>query len=122
MTAPGYSLTALADADIADILAFTLREFGPRQFEAYWELIDRAGSLVGENPTRPGSKARNELGEGVRSYHVAAAAGRRGAGSHVLYYIAGRLHDGTEGAVILRVLWDGMDPSHRVAQGLADLG
>jgi toxin ParE1/3/4 len=116
-----YRLTNLADADITDILAYTLREFGPLQFEAYWGLIDKAGQMVGEYLTRPGSRPRDDLGQGVRSFHVEFAT-RRGAASHILYYVAGPLEDDTPGAVILRVLWEGMEPKPFVAQGLDELG
>jgi toxin ParE1/3/4 len=122
VSGPKYRLTDLADADINDILAYTLREFGPLQFEAYWGLIDKAGQMVGEDPMRPSSSARDELGQGVRSFHVEIAAKRRGAASHVLYYIPGQLADGNPGAMILRVLGDRMEPASLVAQGIDEFG
>ena len=117
MSGRKYRLTELADADITDILAHTLREFGQVQFEAYWGLIDKAADMVGDDPMRPGSRPRDELGEGVRSFHVEIAARRRGAASHILYYIPG-----DPGALILRVLWEGMEPKPRVAGGLDEIG
>ncbi|MGO8918294.1 MAG: type II toxin-antitoxin system RelE/ParE family toxin [Stellaceae bacterium] len=122
MSGRTYRLTELADADIDEILTYTHREFGPRQFEAYWAFIDKAGQLVGENPLRPSSRRRDELGQGVRSFHIEIAAGRRGAASHVLYYISGALEDGTPGAVILRVLGEGMEPGPLAARGLDEIG
>jgi toxin ParE1/3/4 len=116
-----YRLTSLADADIANILAYTMQEFGERQFEQYWALIDKAAEMIGDEPLRPSSKARDELGPAVRSFHTEIAAGRTGAASHVLYYIPGELDDGTQGAIVLRVLWDGMEPRPLVARGLEDL-
>jgi toxin ParE1/3/4 len=116
-----YRFTELADADIDEILGYTLREFGPVQFEVYFGLIDRAAQLVGEYPMRPGSKPRGDLGQGVRSFHVEIAAARRGAASHILYYVPGELEDGTAGAVIIRVLWEGMEPKPFVAQGLDEI-
>lgn len=113
-----YRLTALADADINDILTYTLREFGPVQFEAYWTLIDQAGQLVGDDPTRPGSKPRDDLGQSIRSFHVGIAAARSGAASHILYYVPGSLEDGSQGALILRVLWEGMEPKLHLGEGL----
>ena len=118
MSARKYRLTSLADADISDVLAYTLQRFGDRQFEAYWKLIDAAARMIGEEPLRPSSKARDELGPGVRSFHIELASGRRGAASHILYYVPGRVDDGAEGAIILRVLWEGMEPRHLVASGL----
>jgi len=116
-----YRLTELADADIDEILTYTHREFGPLQFEAYWALIDKAGELVGENPLRPSSRNRDELGQCVRSFPIEIAAGRRGAASHMLYYLAGGLEDDTPGAVILRVLGQGMEPGPLVARGLDEI-
>jgi toxin ParE1/3/4 len=116
-----YRLTALADADIQDVLSHTLLTFGARQFETYSALIEKTARMVGEEPLRPSSRRREELGPGVRSFHLEIAAGRRGAASHVLYYIPGLLEDGTEGAVILRVLWEGMEPRRLVASGLEDV-
>jgi toxin ParE1/3/4 len=121
VSGPNYRLTELADDDINSILAYTLREFGSLQLEAYSKLIDKAAQMVGQSPMRPGSKARDELGEGVRCFHVELAALRRGAASHILYYVAGPMEDGTPGAIILRVLWQGMDPKPRVTLGLDEL-
>lgn len=121
MSASKYRLTSLADDDITDILGYTLQEFGPVQLEAYWGLIDKASQMVGEHPACPGSRRRDELGQGVRSFHVELAAARRGAASHILYYAPGLLSDGTPGAVILRVLSDRMEPKPYVAQGLDEV-
>jgi toxin ParE1/3/4 len=81
-------------------------------------LIDKAAQMVGEHPACPKSRPRDELGQGVRSFHVELAAARRGAASHILYYAPGPLSDGTNGTVILRVLSDRMEPKPYVAQGL----
>jgi toxin ParE1/3/4 len=114
-----YRLTPLADADIAAILEQTYQEFGARQFESYWALIDKASRMVGADPTRPSSRTRDELAKGVRSFHVALASRRRSVASHVLYYIPREFDDGALGALILRVLWDGMAPGLHIA-GVAD--
>jgi toxin ParE1/3/4 len=117
-----YRLTALADSDIVGILAHTIREFGDRQVKSYAALIDKAARMIGNEPMRPSSNSRDELGPAVRSFHIGVAAGRRGAASHVLYYyVPGELDDGTEGAIVLRVLWDGMEPRPFVARGLEGL-
>jgi toxin ParE1/3/4 len=116
-----YRFTALADADIESILTHTLQEFGNRQLVSYAALIEKAAQMIGEEPLRPSSKARDELGPAVRSFHIEIAAGRRGAASHVLYYISGELNDGKNGAIVLRVLWDGMEPRPLVERGLNEL-
>ena len=122
MSGQKYRLTDLADSDIEEILTYTDREFGLRQFEVYRGLIEEACQLIGEAPMRPSSRSRDELGKGVRSFHIEIAAGRKGAASHILYYIPGELEDSTQGAVILRVLWDGMEPRPFVARGLDRIG
>jgi toxin ParE1/3/4 len=74
--------------------------------------------MVAENPERPGSRQREELASGVRSFHVELAARRRGAASHVLYHIREHLDDGREGVVIARVLHDRMEPLRHLTRGL----
>lgn len=101
-----YRLTRAADGDIEGILAESGRLFGPHQRERYARLIEQAVEWVAGDPDRPGSHPREELCAGVRSYHIELAAGRRGAASHRVYYMA----DGGDGIVVLRVLHERMDP------------
>ena len=121
MKGRSYRLTERSEADIESILHYTLRQFGPVQTEAYSKLLDKAVEMVAHSPLRPGSRARDELGEGVRSFHVEIAAARRGAASHILFYAVGAMEDGSTGAIILRVLWEGMEPGPHVALGLDEL-
>jgi toxin ParE1/3/4 len=65
--------------------------------------------MVAREPERPGSRARGELGAGVRSFHIELAARRRGAASHLLYY-ARELVPDAGGMVILRLLHEAMEP------------
>jgi toxin ParE1/3/4 len=116
-----YRLTERAEADIDGILDHTLQQFGPMQAETYGQLLEKATEMVAHSPVRPRSRARDELGKGVRSFHVEIAAPRRGAGSHILYYIVGPIGDRTTGAIIVRVLWEGMEPGPRVALGLDEV-
>ncbi len=109
-----YRLTPAAEQDIADILRQTARMFGPLQRGRYAVLLDRAAGLVADDPERPGSRPRDDLGPGIRSFHVELAAPRRGAASHILYYLAARLEDDAEGIVIARVLHKGMDPARHM--------
>ncbi|MBE0530056.1 MAG: type II toxin-antitoxin system RelE/ParE family toxin [Rhodospirillales bacterium] len=105
-----YRLTRAADSDIEGILAESGRLFGPLQRERYARLIEQAVEWVAGEPDRPGSRPREELCAGVRSFHVELAAGRRGAASHLVYYVRGRMADGGDGIVVLRVLHERMDP------------
>jgi toxin ParE1/3/4 len=74
--------------------------------------------MVAAHPERPGSRVRDELGKGVRSFHVELAARRRAAASHLIYYIRGTLDDGRQGVVILRILHEAMEPSLHGIAGL----
>lgn len=112
---PAYRLTHLAAQDIADLLRESRRRFGALQRDRYGSLIARAISMIAERPDRPGSRPRDELQPGVRSFHVELAAGRRGAASHVLYYVASA---GDQPVQILRVLHDAMEPARHRMDGL----
>jgi toxin ParE1/3/4 len=113
-----YQLTEAADGDIADILRETTRQFGPLQQKRYAALIERAIEMVAEEPGRPGSRRRDELAPGVRSFHIEVAARRRGAAVHVVYYLRGRLVDGREGIIVVRLLHERMEPLRHLIRGL----
>jgi toxin ParE1/3/4 len=115
-----YELTEPAERDIKGIVRDTMKMFGPRQVQAYARIIERGIELVAENPDRLGSLDRSEIASGVRLLHLEIAAGRRGGAAHCLYYIQGRLSDGSAGAIILRVLHEHMEPRHRVIRTLRD--
>jgi toxin ParE1/3/4 len=114
----GHQFTEVADEDVESILKETGKRFGPRQREVYAGLIDRAAEMVAENAERPGSRERRDLGAGIRSFHLELATGRRGAASHILYYLRGRLENRSEGVIIVRVLHEGMEPIRHIAAGL----
>jgi toxin ParE1/3/4 len=111
---PQYQLTPAAERDLRDILRETRRRFGTLQQKRYARLIEHAIALVAAEPHRPGSRPRNELTAGLRSFHIELAARRRGAASHVLYYVLGMLRDGSEGVIIARVLHEAMDPGRHL--------
>jgi toxin ParE1/3/4 len=113
-----YRLTEIAGHDIEGILVYTGREFGPRQRDRYERLLESAARLVAENPLRPGSRARDDLGRGIRSFHIERAARRRGAAAHILYYLRGKLGDGRDGIIIVRVLHEAMEPARYLATDL----
>jgi toxin ParE1/3/4 len=92
------------------ILRQSARLFGPKQRERYARLIRAAAELAATEPFRPGSRARDELGTGIRSFHVELAARRRGAASHLLYYLPADGPSGANGIVILRILHEAMEP------------
>ena len=66
-------LSHAAETDIIDILAWSQSRFGETARRRYEHLIVVALSDVASDPFRPGSLARSELGEGVRSWHLRAS-------------------------------------------------
>src|SRR5689334_8357763 len=111
---PRYRLSPLTVADIDNILDDTLRLFGSLQEERYHKLILTAAERVAGDPHGVGTTARDDLSMGLRSSHIANAAGRMGAASHVLYFTPVTSSDGESGIVIVRVLHDRMDPERHV--------
>ena len=116
-----YRLTDIADQDVVDILRNTNRRFGPLQRRRYAAFLARAIDMIVEEPERGGSRVRDDLAPGLRSFHAELATGRRGAASHVLFYIRGDLDDGNEGIIIVRVLHEAMEPVLHMSRGLAEL-
>jgi toxin ParE1/3/4 len=117
----GYRLTEIADEEISNLLRSSARQFGPLQRRRYAAFIARAIEMISEDPERAGSRARDDLARGLRSFHVELAARRRGAASHVLFYLRGRLGDGAEGIIVVRVLHEAMEPVLHMSRGLAEL-
>jgi toxin ParE1/3/4 len=105
----------MADADLVGILGYSTSRFGAQQRNRYAELIDKAAAMLADDPARPGSRSRDDLAPGVRSFPVERAARRRGAATHVLFYIVER-HDPDGGAdiLVLRVLHERMDPTRHL--------
>jgi toxin ParE1/3/4 len=100
------------------ILHESARLFGPKQRERYAGLIRVAAEMVGAEPFCPGSHARDEFGVGVRSFHVELAARRRGAASHLLYYLPADGPADAGGIIILRILHEAMEPSRHLGAEL----
>src|SRR5713226_4819525 len=65
-----FKYTSTAHSDIEGILRYTAGRFGAPQRQRYAELVDAAANLVGEQPQRAGSRPRDELGAGIRSFHL----------------------------------------------------
>lgn len=88
-----------AQDDLAEIAAWTAEKFGDRQAGLYVDAtLDTIDDLL-SSPAR--GKTRDEIGEGLRSLHM-AKPGRRGR--HLLLY-----REDTETLTILRILHDSME-------------
>ena len=66
----GYRLSAAAQADLSNILAWTYERFCESARERYEALVVAAVRDIAAQPDRAGSIERPELGEGVRSWHL----------------------------------------------------
>lgn len=105
-------LAAAAEADIVEILAHSERDFGIVARRRYEKLLATALNDICEAPERPGSAARPELGDGIRSWHLRLSRERaRGSDGgvrrprHLILYTI--VDDAIIG--ILRVLHDAME-------------
>ena len=107
-----YRLSAAAESDIVELLAYTEARFGDGARRRYQKLLMRALRDIAAIPEQPGSIARPELGPGVRSYHLAHSRDRaRDADGfvrrprHLILYRVVR----SDLIGIGRVLYDGME-------------
>ena len=105
-----FILAPGARRDLASILRESGRQFGPLQQERYAVLIDAAIARVAAEPRCTGSKARDDILDGLRSFHLGLVARRRSAASHVLFYEQKTTSEGARFIAILRILHDHMDP------------
>jgi len=112
-----YQLSAAALRDVMAILRETAQLFGARQQERYASILRIGAAMVASEPDRPGSRSRDEISVGVRSFHLELAAGRSGAAAHQIFYIRHAFDSGEEGVIILRVLHERMEPRHHISHG-----
>jgi len=112
-------LTRQAEADIEAVLEQTFLEFGRIQVERYSAIISKALDMIAERPDRPSARARPEIGPDVRAFHLALAAERRSAASHLVYFLSRRTGDGEE-IIVLRLLHERMEPRRHLLKGLRD--
>lgn len=91
-----------ADAQIVDVLHFTLEEFGERKYLEYRELIGLALQTLETSPAA--GKCRPDIHPDAWTYHI-ARPGRRAR--HMFLY---RICDVVE---IARFLYDAMDLSRQ---------
>ena len=107
MTAGGspwtVTLTAAAEADFQDIIAWTQEQLGDRQARLYAEILSSAIVALVEGPATIGSRERREVGEGLFTLHV-ARNGRKGR-----HFVLFRVRRGKRQVEILRLLHDAMD-------------
>jgi toxin ParE1/3/4 len=70
-------LAAQAELDFSEIITWTLKKFGEHQAETYAETLTLAIEALHDGPEQLGAKARDDIGSGIRTLHV-ARQGRSG--------------------------------------------
>lgn len=102
-------LTAAAEADVRDIVLWTVNRFGAAQARAYANTLSRTIRALAEGSAVPGATRREDVAKGIMLLHV-ARSGRKGR--HVLVYRVG-VPAKPPVVDVLRVLHDAMDlPRH----------
>jgi toxin ParE1/3/4 len=98
-------LTAAAEGDFRQILAWTSARFGEKRAGSYGETLSAALRALTAGPTIAGVRARSDIGKGMYTLHV-ARQGRKGR--HFVVFRVGRESD-HEVIEVLRLLHDSMD-------------
>jgi toxin ParE1/3/4 len=104
-------LGAAAEVDFANILKWTTENFGARQSRVYRDTLVQTIGELANGPDVVGSKARDEIIAGLRTFHV-ARRGRRG--SHFLMYRAAP----NSTIEIVRILHDRIDLQRHLPSAL----
>jgi toxin ParE1/3/4 len=98
-------LTAAAEADYQNIIAWTLEQFGDLQARVYADTLSTALAELAAGPAIVGAKERSEIGKGLFTLHV-ARGGRKGR-----HFVLFRIEpDRAQSRIeVLRLLHDAMD-------------
>lgn len=103
-------ISASARRDIANALHHSARRWGPVQRQRYQALIGSALQDLQQNPVHPGSRARDEIRPGLRTFHIARPGQ---SGRHLVVY---RL-DANGNVQVIRLLHDAMDLGRALDDG-----
>lgn len=98
---PGYRFTENAEADLADILAFTVRSWGQEQAHAYLDGLEKQVAAVAVNPGI--GRPCDHLAPGLQAFPYV---------SHTLYYLTDKAD-----IIIVRVLHQSMNPTLQFSSG-----
>ncbi len=101
-------LTATAEADFQDIIAWTLERFGDRQARIYADVLSSAIVALASGPATLGARERREVGKALFTLHV-ARHGRKGS-----HFVLFRVRRNKRQIEILRLLHDAMDLASHV--------
>ena len=98
-------LTATAESDFQNIIAWTLEQFGDRQARIYADALAAALAALTAGPATVGARERPEIGKGLLTLNV-ARSGRKGR--HLVLFRVGpnKRHRHIE---VLRLLHNAME-------------
>jgi toxin ParE1/3/4 len=100
-------LAAQAELDFSEIITWTIENFGERQADIYAETLTLAIEALHGGPQQLGAKARDDIGPGIRTLHVA----RRGrSGRHFVVF----RETNYQHIDVLRLLHDNMDLARHI--------
>jgi toxin ParE1/3/4 len=115
-----YRLSQAAQSDIVDILTWTHANFGEAARQRYEALLIAAIRDLAENPARPGSQARPELGENARCWHLRSSRDRARTDQGIVrrprHFVIYRVSDATT-ITIGRILHDAMELERHLPKG-----
>ena len=97
-----FRVSSYADEDIESIFRYTVKKWGFDQADSYCELLASARDRIAANPFLPGSKNREDLAAGCRTFRC---------GKHVYFF---RIRDST--VEIARILDETMDFEKHVSE------
>jgi len=100
-------LAAQAELDFFEIITWTIENFGERQAETYAETLTLAIEALHDGPEQLGAKARDDIGPGIRTLHV-ARQGR--SGRHFVVFSEAK----DQYIDVLRLLHDSMDLARHI--------
>ena len=103
-------LSAHAELAFSEILTWTIENFGKHQAETYAETLTLAIEALHDGPEQLGAKARDDIGPGIRTLHV-ARQGRSGRHFVVFREAQDQYID------VLRLLHDSMDLARHIPAG-----
>jgi toxin ParE1/3/4 len=95
-------LAEKAEHDLLDALVWTTDQFGALQADDYLETLTLALEALTDGPNIVGSKVRDDIGQGIRTLHV-ARLGRKGR-----HFVVFRIAD-AQTIDVIRLLHDSMD-------------
>lgn len=103
-------VTAAAEADFSEILAWATEHFGSAQARIYAAILISAMNALAKGPKATGVRARDEIAAGLFTLHV-AREGRKGR-----HFVMFRARNDQDQHVIeiLRLLHDAMDLSRHL--------